>query len=142
MTQRKGLVIFLVGLIFSLSGCQAAKPAALSNEQVIQEVVHFLQAAEADDYQNAISDFSVQMKSAYSEDQFNHLRELLARASGHFVYCSNEKPSLANSQGFAVYHLTCKFEQEDVMVTVSFKIGGSQIEGLYFTSTGLLNLTK
>ncbi len=140
--KTKFLVAFLIGMTFLLTGCQPAKPAALSDEQVIQEVTQFLRAAQTGDYQTAVNDFSDTMKSAYSEDQFNHLRQLLERASGQFNYCSNEKPSLTNSQGFATYHLTCKFSLEDVAVTISFKIGGTRIEGLYFTSTGLLKLTK
>ncbi len=140
--KSKRFIVFLIGLTLSLAGCQPAKPAGLSDDQVIQKVTHFLQAAQTDDYPGAISDFSAPMKSAYSETQFEHLRQLLGRASGQFDYCSNEKPSLTNSQGFATYHLTCKFSLEDVAVTISFKIGGTQIEGLYFTSTGLLKLTK
>ncbi len=140
--KRKALIIFLVGLAFFMSGCQPPKPAALSDTQVIQSVDHFLQATQTGDYQTAISDFSDHMKAAYSQGQFNSLRDLLGRASGHFEYCSNEKPSLTNSQGYATYHVTCKFQLEDVAATISFKIGGTQIEGLYFSSTGLLKLTK
>jgi hypothetical protein len=141
MKTRISIFVLLVTTIL-LAGCQSPKPAALTNDQVIQDVNQFLQAASAGDYQRATNNFSDTMKSVYSEAQFNHLRDLLGKASGHFAYCSNEKPSLTNSQGYAIYHLICKFELEDVAVTISFKIGGTQIEGLYFSSTGLLKLTK
>ena len=141
MKTRVSIFVLLVTASL-LAGCQSPKPAALTNDQVIQDVNQFLQAASAGDYQGAISNFSDTMKSVYSESQFNQLRDLLQSASGNYNYCSNEKPSLLNSQGYAVYHLTCKFEKEDVAVTITFKIGGSEIEGLYFSSVGLLKQSK
>jgi hypothetical protein len=127
------VVVFVTALL--LAGCQAAKPSALS-------VDRFLHASQTGDYQSAVRDFSDQMKSVYTEVQFNQLRDLLQRASGSYVYCSNEKPSLSNKQGYAIYYLTCKFEKENVGVTITFKIGGDKIEGLFFNSVNLVNQTK
>jgi hypothetical protein len=46
-------------------------------------------------------------------------------------------PQLSNSQGYAVYRLSCKFELEPVIVTATFKTGGTLVEGLFFDSTNL-----
>ncbi len=138
----KNVVFPFLVIALLLTGCQPPKPAGLTNEQVIQEVNQFLQAASSGDYQGAIRNFGPTMRSAYTQAQFDQLRDLLYRASGNYLYCSNEKPSLSNVQGFAVYSLTCKFEKEDVRVTISYALGGQEIEGLYFTSVNLVKLSK
>ncbi len=141
MKTRISTLVAMISVLI-LSACQAAKPAALTDDQVVPEVSRFLAAVQAGDYQAAVSNFSDTMKGAYSEAQFTQLHDLLQKASGDFRHCSNEKPSLSNSQGYAVYHLTCQFDKEDVAVTITFKIGGSQVEGLYFTSVNLVKQSK
>lgn len=141
MKIKNSIVVVLVTALLLVS-CQAAKPAALTNDQVIQEVDQFLRAAQSGDYQSAIANFSPQMIAAYSQAQFDQLRDLLQTASGNYGYCSNEKLSLSNSQGYAIYHFTCKFEKEDVAVTVTYKVGGTQVEGLYFSSINLVKQSK
>jgi len=131
--KRKVFMVLLVGITCVLAGCVGPKPAGISDAQVVQDVDQFLLATQTDDYQTSISNFSSTMKSSYSQGKFESVRGLLSKASGRFGYCSNEKPGLTDSKGYAVYTITA---------TVSYKIGGTQIEGLYFSSTGLLNLTK
>lgn len=65
---------------------------------------------------------------------------MLQNASGNYISCA--EPALSNNQGYAVYRLTCKFEQEDVVVTVAFKVGGDKVEGLFFDSVNLRKLSK
>ena len=140
--KRKVFMVLLVGITCVLAGCVGPKPAGISDAQVVQDVDQFLLATQTDDYQTSISNFSSTMKSSYSQGKFESVRGLLSKASGRFGYCSNEKPGLTDSKGYAVYTITCLFALENVTATVSYKIGGTQIEGLYFSSTGLLNLTK
>jgi hypothetical protein len=63
------------------------------------------------------------------------VRDLLQSASGKYV--STGKVSLSNNKGYAVYRIICKYEQEDVVVTIVFKVDGKQIEGLFFDSPNL-----
>ena len=46
-----------------------------------------------------------------------------------------QTPALSNSGEYAVYRIRCQYELEDVMVTLIFKIDGTQVEGLFFDST-------
>jgi hypothetical protein len=56
-------------------------------------------------------------------------------SSGNYV--ATNKLSLSNSQDFAIYRITCKYEREDVVVTIIFKVDGSRVEGLFFDSPNL-----
>jgi hypothetical protein len=66
---------------------------------------------------------------------------MLQNVSGKYVSCKTT-PQLSNSQGYAVYRLSCSFELEPVIVTVTIKTGGTQVEGLFFDSTNLRNVGK
>jgi hypothetical protein len=118
-------------------GCQPPKPATLSNDQVFQVVDNMLKAIDAGDHQSFSQDFSNEMKNAFTEAQFTSLADMLKNASGNYVSCSKSDPDISNSQGYAVYRLNCTYDLESVMVTVTFKVDGDQIEGLIFDSTNL-----
>ncbi len=122
-------------LALLLTGCAAPKPAALSSVQVSQAAENILTAINSGNYQNFVQDFSDPMKSAFPEASFTKVRNLLMSASGSYASCA--APTLSNSQGYAVYRFICKFEKEDVAVTISFKVGGDQVEGLFFDSVNL-----
>jgi hypothetical protein len=132
------LTLILVASVF-LTGCQAARPASLSNDQVVAVIANILTSINAGDYAGFSKDFSPDLKNAMPETQFTSLAALLLKTSGKYVSCDST-PELSNSQEFAVYRLSCKFELEPVIVTTPFKIGGSQVEGLYFDSTNLRNV--
>jgi hypothetical protein len=130
------LVITLVIALF-LTGCQPAKPSALTNDQVIGMIERNLTTINARDYQGFTQDFSEAMKSTFSEAQFTSLAELLMQTSGKYVSCADSQPELSNKQDFAVYRQMCIFDLESVIVTVTFKVDGDKIEGLFFDSTNL-----
>ena len=123
-----------------LTGCQPPKPSSLSDDQVVQAVDRVLIALNTDDYQGFTQDFSDTMKTAIPKAQFNDLQNTVQNASGKYLSC--EQPALTNSQGDAVYRLNCKFDKESVIVTVTYKIDGDKIEGLFFDSTNLRKLGK
>jgi hypothetical protein len=133
-----------IGLLIALSvlatGCAAPKPAALTDEEVLAITENTLTALDANDYTAFIRDYSPDMLAAYSEDKFTQLRDLLQSASGKYV--STGKVSLSNNQGYAVYRIICKYDLEDVVVTIVFKIDGKQIEGLFFDSPNLRTAIK
>ncbi len=123
-------------LALLLAACGPARPAALSNDQVTAGIVNILTALDAGDYASFSTDFSPTLKAALPETQFTALMTLINNTSGKVVSCGTS-PQLSNSQAYAVYRLSCKFELEPVIVTVSIKTGGTQVEGLYFDSTNL-----
>jgi hypothetical protein len=131
-------LLIMTGLL--LTGCQPLKPASLSNDQVVQAVDHVLRSVNSSDYQGFIMDFSDAMKTAFPQAQFTSLHDTLQNTSGNYVSC--EQPALTNSQGYAVYRLNCKFDRENVLVTVTYQTAGDKIEGLFFDSTNLRKTGK
>ena len=136
-TITSSILLVTVLATFFLAGCQPAKPASLSNEKVEQLVDKILTAIDAGDYPDFTQDFDDAMKIALPEAQFASLRDLLHTTSGQYVSCAGKEPSLTNKQGIAVYRLICTYELESVVVTVTFKIDGDKVEGLFFDSTNL-----
>jgi hypothetical protein len=135
------LIVTLVTTVF-LTSCQPPKPAALSNDQVVQVVDNLLKAINAGDYQSFTQYLSAEMKNTFTEAQFTSLADLLKNASGNYVSCADSQTALSNNQGYAVYRLTCKYDLEGVIVTVTFKVDGDKIEGLFFDSTNLRKATQ
>ena len=139
-TKFYATVSLLVALSILATGCAAPKPAALTDEEVIAITENALTALDANDYTAFIRDYSPDMLAQYSENQFTQLRDLVQSTSGKHI--SIGKLSLSNNQGYAVYRIICKYEQESVVVTVVFKVDGKQIEGLFFDSPNLRTSTQ
>jgi hypothetical protein len=135
------LSVVLVTALF-LAACQPPKTASLSNDQVVQVVDNTLNAITAGNYQAFTRDFSDEMKNTFTEAQFTSLVDLLGNASGKYVSCADSDPDISNNQGYAVYRLNCTFELERVMVTVTFKVDGDKVEGLFFDSTNLRSASQ
>jgi hypothetical protein len=133
------LLALLLAATILLTGCQA-KPAALSNEEVVQMTGQILTALNDGDYAAFTQDFSNEMLAAFPEDQFTALGDLLQEASGNYVSCG--EPSISNNGGYAIYRLICQFDLEDVVVTITFKVDGDQVEGLFFDSPNLRALNQ
>jgi hypothetical protein len=135
MNARPFPLTLLVGMVLLLSACRA-QPAALSDEAVTQVTTDLLTALSAGRQEDFVRDFSDDMRALFMEEaQFTALRTMLQETSGNFISCA--APSLFNRGDYAVYRLRCRFEQEDVMVTVVFKVDGDRVEGLYFDSPNL-----
>jgi hypothetical protein len=128
------LIVTIVSILF-LTGCQPPRPAALSNDQVKQIVDHTLKSITAGDFQSFTQDFSDGMKNTFTEEQFISLVDLLWNASGNYVSCADSE--LSNNEGYAVYRLSCSYDLESLITTVTFKVDGDKIEGLFFDSTNL-----
>ena len=129
-------MVMLVTALF-LTGCQPPKPAALTNDQVVQVVDNFLKAVTAGDYQTFAQDFSDEMKNGFTLEMFTSLADLLKNASGNYISYADTEPELSNNQGYAVYRLVCQFDLESVVVTMTFKVDGDKVEGLFFDSANL-----
>ena len=139
-TKLVSIVSLLIALSILATGCAAPKPAALTDDEVLVITHNALTALDVNEYTAFTRDYSPDMQTAFSENQFTQLRDMLQSASGKFV--STGKVSLSNNQGYAVYRIICKYELEDVVVTVAFKIDGKQIEGFFFDSPNLRTVSQ
>ena len=126
------MLVLLAGL---MSGCLPAQKAGLSNQQVATVTENILKALDQNNYPSFTHDFSPQMKSAFTQAKFSQLRSMLYNASGNFLYMDD--PSLSNNQGYAIYRFPSKYANETVTVTITFVIGGQEVEGLFFNSANL-----
>ena len=125
----------LLVMLAGLSGCLPAQKAGLSNQQVASVTENILKALDQNNYPSFTHDFSPQMKSVFTPAKFSQLRSMLYNASGNFIYM--DEPSLSNNQGYAIYRFQSKYANETVTVTVTFVIGGQEVEGLFFDSANL-----
>jgi hypothetical protein len=127
-------------LLAGLSGCIPTQKAGLTDQQVSSQAANILKALDQGNYPAFIHDFSPQMKAAFPQDKFNQLRTKIYTASGSFKYI--DAPSLSNNQGYAVYRFPAKYADENVTVTITFVIGGQEVEGLFFDSAALRKGTQ
>jgi hypothetical protein len=127
-------------LLAGLSGCLPAQKAGLSDQQVASVTENILKALDENNYQSFTHDFSAQMKSAFPQEKFSQLRTMLYNVSGNFIYM--DAPSLSNNQGYAIYRFPTKYDKETVTVTVTFVIGGQEVEGLFFDSANLRKVSQ
>ena len=132
----KILTIFALMLVMlpALSGC-AVKPAGLSDQQIASVTENILKSIDTNNYAGFIHDFSPQMKAAFTLEKFAQLQTMLQTASGKFSYM--DVPTISNNQGYAVYRFPTKYANETVYVTVTFVVGGQEVEGLFFDSAAL-----
>ncbi|KAF0109175.1 MAG: hypothetical protein FD146_219 [Anaerolineaceae bacterium] len=142
MTKTRSVSIASLLAVLSIlaAGCGTSSPAGLNDAQVLSVTGHLLTAINTGNYSAFTRDFSAEMFAAFPEDQFLQLRGLLYTASGNYVSCG--EMSLSNQDDFAVYRIRCAYELEDVVVTIVFRIGGTQVEGLFFDSPNLRAASK
>jgi hypothetical protein len=125
----------LLCLVLILGACASARPAGLSDDQLAALASNLLTALDSGDHAAFIQDMSATMQAYFTEAQFASLQDMLHNSSGKFV--SLDRPSLTNSQDYAVYRFPAKYELETVYVTISYSTGGDKIEGLFFDSPNL-----
>jgi hypothetical protein len=133
-------MLALALMLVVTSGCSAPKPAGLTDDQVTGLTENILKALDANDFQKFSQDFSEQMGAVFDQAQFTKVQTLLQTASGKYV--SIGTPTLTNNQGFAIYRIPCKYENETVYVTITFLVGGQKVEGLFFDSVKLRKAPK
>ncbi len=133
MVKNSTFIVMALALV--LSGCAEAEPAGLSTDQVSAAAGNILTALESGDYAAFQQDLSDGMKTYFTPEQIDKLHAMLKTASGSYV--SLDQPTLTNNQGYAIYRFPAKFENETVYVTLSYKVGGDKVEGIWFDSTNL-----
>ncbi len=135
--MHKTSLAFVALLTWVCSACSllAARPAGLSDAQIGDAAEKILTALNQSDYAQFKQPMSDTMVKAMPESAFLKLSAMLSQTSG--LYLSKGQPELTNNQGAAIYRFTCKFEKEDVIVTLVYTISGTQVEGLFFDSPGL-----
>ena len=139
--NSKSCVVYalVLALLAGLSSC-SPKPAGISDQQVASVTENILKSIDTNNYPGFIHDFSKQMKAAFPQEKFTQLRTMLYNASGNFIYM--DVPSISNNQGYAVYRFPVKYTNEAVYVTITFVIGGQEVEGLFFDSAALRKATQ
>lgn len=135
-TKLFSILSILVALSLLVSGCGSPDPANLTDEQVMAVTENILTAIDAGDYAAFTRDFSDEMLAAFPEDSFLQTKDMLASASGNYI--SIGAPTISNKQGYALYQFICKYEKEDIVVTVVFLVGGDKVDGLFFNSPNLI----
>ena len=140
--KAKFLSVSVVSLVLlaGVSGCLPAQKAGLSDQQVAGMTENILKALNQNNYPAFTHDFSPQMKAAFTKEKFSQLRTLLYNASGAFIYM--DESSISNNQGYAVYRFPTKYANETVTVTITFVIGGQEVEGLFFDSPNLRKVSQ
>ncbi len=139
--QIKYLYIpLLVIVLLAASGCSAPEPAGLTEAEVAGITENMLKSLDAGEQETFSQDFSDEMRAAFNADQIAAIQDMLKVSSGKFI--SLGKPTLTNNQGYAIYRFPAKYEQETVYVTVTFLVGGQQVEGLFFDSVNLREVPK
>jgi hypothetical protein len=134
------LIPLLAIVLLAASGCSAPETAGLTEAEVTGITENMLKSLDANNQETFSQDFSDDMRAAFKSDQITGLQSMLQTASGKFV--SLGKPTLTNNQGYAIYRFPAKYEQETVYVTVTFLVGGKQVEGLFFDSVNLREVPK
>lgn len=136
MLRSKSMLFFALMLVLLLlSACRPARPAALSEEEVRAVTASLLTAMEEGDYVKFQTYLSQEMIDALPEEQFYLLQQDILNASGRFIETGEMR--LSNRGEYAIYRIMCQFEKEKVVVTIVFKINGTQVEGLFFDSVNL-----
>ena len=140
--NSKFLSVFalILVLLTGLSGCSAAQRAGFSDQQVASVTENILKALNDNNYPAFTHDFSPQMKSAFPPEKFSQLQTMLVQSSGKFIYM--DAPSISNNQGYVIYRYPAKYAGETVTVTVTFVIGGQEVEGLFFDSAALRKVSQ
>jgi hypothetical protein len=140
MRKTKIWLTLIPVLLLLLAGCNPAEPSALADDEVLTLATRLLVSIDDNNYNVFIADFSEEMLATFPESEFINLRDMIQGASGNFV--SADELELTNNQEYAVYRIRCSYSLEDVMVTLVFKVDGTQVEGLYFDSTNLRAASK
>jgi hypothetical protein len=139
-TKTIFISLIALALLLATGGCAKARPAGLTDDQLLSTADNILKAVDANDYGRFSQTVSDQMKAAFTEAQFNSLHDLLLQASGR--YQSVDAPTLTNNQGYAIYRFPAAYENETVYVTLTFLIGGDKVEGFFLDSPNLREVPK
>ena len=130
------LVIFTSGCVLRNMGSGFTEDHVTFDQVRIDRITeNVLQAYNENNYTKFTKDMSGVMIKAISESRFDELVNLVSISSGK--YLSKELASSMEDRGYVVYIYVCEFEKEPVQITISFKLGYYEIEGLYFDSVNI-----
>ncbi len=124
-------------VILFFVGCgKGSKVSEINTEKVDPVAENIFQNLESGDFISFSKDFSEELKVAFTKAKYDALREIVAEASGK--YESKTFDHTTSDSTFIAYFYKCKFEKEEVMSYISFKLQGEEVEGVFFDSPKLL----
>jgi hypothetical protein len=138
-------LLLMCSLLLALtSACNTNTPApapAGSPERARQVSEAMLKALDAGDYAAFTRDFAPSMKGEVPQTDFNDLRTVIGGTSGKFKAIKDARSTSAdNNPGYVIYQITAQFEQESVILTLTFKNGSDKVEGFLLDSENLKKL--
>jgi len=110
------------------------QPSGLSRDpdMMAENILH---AIKLGNYQAFTRDFSDEMKNNLSENSFNQMKTFMQSTSG--AYISNFKGMISAKDEVIGYMFECKFEKENVLLSLTFDKGLTKVMGLYFDSKNI-----
>jgi len=140
MKMPKVTLIYLVlglGSSILLTACGPRGSAAVSEEHITNLAERKMVAINDGDYETFIEEFSEALVNAITEERFSDLRATILEASGRFDSISSSRIANARTQDYLNYIFNCKFEEEQVLLTLVYAIDGDKVEGIFFSGSKL-----
>lgn len=143
MKYRYIITIILIVLVISASGClwqplntSFGEKEITFEQPLIDDITeNVLQGLNENNYTKFTKDMSDVMIKVLPESRFSELVALISGTSGKYI--SKELSFIEEYAGYIVYIYDCQFEKEPVKLTISFKLGYYEVEGLYFDSENI-----
>jgi len=112
-------------------------PENMSNIDSMTE--NILQSLNNGNYTGFSRDFSGRIELILTEASFIEVRNLISETSGKYI--SKTTPKLYEIEGYNTLDYLCKFEKENVFVTLSLSKDLEKVEGILFDSPTLRERT-
>jgi len=138
--MRKIIALVLTLAVIILAGCSAGAGIDESFKGSVEPIAeNILQGIKNNDRDSFIKDMDDKMKSAFTEESFKKMNDMLASKVGS--YQSKEYWKAEKSGEYRIAYYKAKFDKEEgyvvVKVVTSEKNGKLYVSGLFFDSPNL-----
>jgi len=138
--MKRIIVSLLTLAVIVLAGCSAGGGIDESFKGSVEPVAeNILQSIKNDDRDSLVKDMDDKMRSAFTQEKFKQMRDMLASKIGS--YQSKEYWKAEKSGDYRIAYYKAKFDKEEeyvvVKVVTSEKNGTLYVSGLFFDSPNL-----
>jgi hypothetical protein len=143
--QTLARILFVLISLLAIAACGLNAPAgkaAISDEEARLIAEAALMAINEGDYDGFVANFADPLIEAMTEEKFLELRAILQETGGNFLSLKGPRLVKASSPEGVGYVYTCKFENEDVVLTNYYRIDGDKVEGFFVTSPNLRKISQ